>query len=270
MSDANNRIFSEEEVGRLLQLAIQQQEDDSEAKYNMDHGLSLAEVQRIAAEAGIDAKYVKRALRNLDAYQKTDIKPGIWGMPSKLEIDFTVPVLLNEDAMEAMLIEIRKSFKNTRGNFDKLKHSFSWTNKGSVASPVVVQAQPINEKTHIQIIERQDNPLVLSHLLGMILLFAGTIGSIAESNLKAFGVILSIFAALFFIARWICWKIYQKRHKILSELKDRIITIVEDFEEKPWSYADNEKADQHPELDLHEAEGYSTSSNIRDKKKTKT
>ena len=47
MQDSNKRTYNEEEVGRLLQLAIKRQEADSEVKYNLDHGLTIKEVKRI-------------------------------------------------------------------------------------------------------------------------------------------------------------------------------------------------------------------------------
>ena len=270
MSDTNQRIFSEEEVGKLLQLAIKEQEADSEAQYNMDHGLSLDEIRRLAAEAGIDGKYIQLALQNLDTYDKEGIKPGFWGIPSKIELNFTVAGLLNEDAMEKILVEIRKAFKNKRGNFDKLKNSFSWTNTGSGSSPAVVQAQPINGKTHITILEREDNPLILSHLIGLMLISVGTFASIINGSLVGFLAVSSIFTVLFFLARWICWTIYKKRHKALSDLKSKIIVAMDEFKERPWTYGDTNSEEAGPQINLEDAEGYTTTSPVSNKGKTKT
>lgn len=272
MRDSNNRIFSEEEVGRLLRIAIKQQEADAEARYNADHGMSLAEIERLAAEAGIDAKYIRVALQNLDVPEKETISPGIWGIPQTIEFKYQVPGKLNEDAMERILVEIRRAFKKSRGKFDTLKNSFEWTNSGSSAGSALVQAQPVNNSTHITIREKQDNPLVLSYLVPFMILVMGTIGSLAEGNPKAFAVILGIFSVLFFIMRWNCWRIYQKRHKVLSELRDKINLALEENREKDWSYADSPSTSvAGPELSLDATEGYTSAADARrTSNKTKT
>ena len=269
MRDSDNRIFSEEEVGRLLRIAIKQQEADAEAKYNTDHGLSLQEIERLASEAGIDAKYIRAALQNLDVPDEETISPGLWGMPLVIEFKYQVPGKLTEEAMERILGEIRRTFKKTRGKFDTLKNSFEWSNTHGTA---VVQAQPVNNATHITIKERQDNPLVLSYLIPFMLLLVGGIGSMAEGSLMAFSVILGIFAAMFFLMRWICWRIYQKRHTALSELRDKINLALEDTREKTWSYADDTNTESAgPQLSLDVAEGYQSEHETRiSSKKTKS
>ncbi|MEM8487906.1 MAG: hypothetical protein AAF564_20310 [Bacteroidota bacterium] len=272
MRDSDNRIFSEEEVGRLLRIAIKQQEADAEAQYNMNHGLSLEEIERLAAEAGIDAKYIRVALQNLDVPEKEAIKAGFWGIPQTIEFKYQVPGKLNEDAMERILVEIRRAFKKSRGKFDTLKNSFEWTNSGTGASPALVQAQPVNNNTHITIKERQDNPLVLSYLIPFLFLTIGTIASIAESNLSACFFISSNFSALFFLARWNCWRVYKKRHKVLSELRDKINLALEENREKAWSYGDTSSTNATgPSLSLDAAEGYEQERESRSSaKKTKS
>ena len=271
MNESNNRIFSEEEVGRLLRSAIKQQEEDSEAKYNADHGMTLEEVSRIAAEAGIDAKYIRRALLNLDIPEEEVLKPGFWGIPNVIEYKSQIPGLLNEDAMQRILGEIRETFKNPRGQFNTLKNSFEWTNQGSTGNPVLVQVQPVDGKTNILIRERQDNPLVLSYLLPFMFGPIALIATLVNGQYGGFAFILAAFLAIFMGIRWLLWKHYQKRHKVLTELRDTIHTAIEENQEKAWSYADVSDTSAPAKLSLDGVDTYSSeSTSDRTSKKTKT
>ena len=53
-------IFKGKEINALLQAAARLQEEDL-AKNDGGLGLSLAEVEEIAAESGIDPKYIRQA-----------------------------------------------------------------------------------------------------------------------------------------------------------------------------------------------------------------
>ncbi|MFK7848475.1 MAG: hypothetical protein AB8G77_24510 [Rhodothermales bacterium] len=256
MSDSQGRTFNEEEVSRLLQLAIQQQEADTEAKYNLDHGLSLEEIQRIAAEAGIDAKYIRHALQNLDKKEEPDIKPGFWGAPIALVYDTNVPGQLTEKVMVDILAEIRKEYKDTRGNFAKLKNSFEWTNAGaSSMSPSVVQAQPLNNATHLLIKERMDSFLALSYLPAGLALMLSTLIFLKEPTTTAFLVATIVTSVLFFSARWANWRNHKKRHKALTTLQNNITRVIEKNDSANWSYGDQTSA-RGSLLDLEESEGY--------------
>jgi hypothetical protein len=58
------RIYGDKEVGRLLERATELQQGNAPAGSS---GLTLAELEQIAAEAGIDPRYLRRAAQELEA-----------------------------------------------------------------------------------------------------------------------------------------------------------------------------------------------------------
>lgn len=61
---SEKRVYSEQETSAILQKAAKMQEASAEGAYTP--GITHDELERIAAEAGIDPKYVNKALENLD------------------------------------------------------------------------------------------------------------------------------------------------------------------------------------------------------------
>jgi len=65
---ADKRVFSEQETSQILQKAAKLQESSSEGTYTP--GVTREELERIAVEAGIDPKYVGKALLDLEEEPK--------------------------------------------------------------------------------------------------------------------------------------------------------------------------------------------------------
>ena len=88
MSDSTDtdRLFSEKEISTILERAadLQQTEDPSRTQ-----GLSLTELQQIAAGAGIDPKHVAAAVAELTI--SDDNVVNFWGGPATLTITRTIP-----------------------------------------------------------------------------------------------------------------------------------------------------------------------------------
>ena len=62
----DERVFSEQEVSQILRRAVQISEEDSSQAYVP--GITQSELERIAAEVGVDAEALSRAI--LEAGQK--------------------------------------------------------------------------------------------------------------------------------------------------------------------------------------------------------
>lgn len=64
---AGKRVYSEQETSAILQKAAKMQEASADGAYTP--GITQEELERIAAEAGIDPKFVVKALENLETEQ---------------------------------------------------------------------------------------------------------------------------------------------------------------------------------------------------------
>lgn len=254
MSDASKKKFTEDEVGRLLQLAIKRQEEVKDTHASLDHGLTLEEIERIAREVGIDPMHLNYALAHLD--DPTDEAPGFyfWGSPQILEFGAEVDGRLTEETMVDMLAAIRETFPKSRGNFEKLKNSFSWNN-----STITIEAQPLGEKTLLNLKEKMDGPIVGAHLwwilsllLGLMI-YVGTDTTLFTLSITA-GITGLLYAIGWYVNRTISEKKEQKIRGLLSRLRE--ISVVHN-QPATWSYADSAtNTSPTSKLDLEASKGY--------------
>ena len=103
----NERTYTEREIEALLERAahLQASADEDEG-----HGLTLAELEQIAAESGIDPKFLRVAAREA----KTGLSPhGVSGQTSThVFVERTVPGTLTDDEWETVVLRLRKQFSS--------------------------------------------------------------------------------------------------------------------------------------------------------------
>lgn len=80
------RRYSDKELALILKLAAERQAFSSELD---DRGLTLTEIQQIAAEAGIDPQHVAEAAAVLEA-QHGQRRLSLLGAPTRFVFDRTV------------------------------------------------------------------------------------------------------------------------------------------------------------------------------------
>jgi hypothetical protein len=105
------RRYGDEEVGLILKRAaeLQGQEPTAAAEGG---GLSLTELEEIAAEAGIDPSYLRRAADEVDTVAMPLRGEGmdrIAGAPLTLEFERTLTGELPEDGLEVLIPEIQSA-----------------------------------------------------------------------------------------------------------------------------------------------------------------
>ncbi len=275
MPDSYKKTFSEDEVGRLLQRAIERQEADR-VHVDFDQGLSLDEIQRIAEEVGIDPKYVQMAFLDMQSKKTEDEGPGFWGAPVRLELERTVPGHLNDHAIESMITAIRNGMPH-RGQFEKLNHSFEWSAQNSSGSRILVSAQRKGKNTKIKITDRLDGFLVLYHLWSFFPLFLGSLITFAKGNPNGLLFGLPLAGILFFIARWASTMHYKKTKGKHEKLLDKLAMLAgEQAQSSDWTYEEPESARRdatraQPRLDLDDSQAFqSKDSRPRNNTRTKS
>lgn len=258
----SNRKFSEEQVSQLLKLAIKRQEDDREATFDHNHGLTLEEVQRIAAEAGIDEKYVRFALMDLDGPEREEFKRGFWGAPMKVELEADIQGKLDDETILEISGLIRKHYKKGLGHLETFRNSFDWRNSASAGSTLFISAQPHGDVTRFTITQKMDEIFVLFHLWWLMFGPIGIMGTLVKQNIPAFLWIAGIVGALILIGRFGMWKIFKKREDNLRELLAEIVDVAEQgvSSGNDWSYSDTKSPStsksKDRKIDLEDASGY--------------
>ena len=122
---AQDRIYSEEEIGRVLKRAAEIQ---GKQPRTSGYGLSLAEIQELAADSGIDPELVTAAVSELKADQEA-LKKTIWGGPLSSTLIRSVEGQLSDDTWEEMLAMLRRTYKET-GETERRGTTRQWMSRG--------------------------------------------------------------------------------------------------------------------------------------------
>ena len=122
--DPGERQFSEREVARILKTAVVLQERRGAAA--AARGLSLAQLEEIAAEAGLDPALVRQAVAELDgaAGPGDEVNPFL-GAPHTIVVERVVSGVIDERASEALLDTVR-SVSSEVGQVSTLGRAFGW------------------------------------------------------------------------------------------------------------------------------------------------
>ena len=103
---STSRRFNEKEVALIIKRASELQQMESTAESST--GMSLAELEQVAREAGLDPELVRRAAVDLDT-RVTDQEPNRWaGAPTALRLERTIEGEVPADEYEPMVLEIQR------------------------------------------------------------------------------------------------------------------------------------------------------------------
>jgi hypothetical protein len=228
------RLYGEKEVARMLKRATELQREDP-VRPDPAEGLSLKELEEIAAEAGIDPRHLRRAAVELDTVRD---QPSQWatllGENPALSAGTVVAGELPQDAFE-LLIPIIQQTMREHGQPSLLGHTLTWQAEvGQKERSIQVMVASRDGQTTIQAEEH------LHRLAGAI--FGGGVGGGGTGVGVGFGLPLALnllgsplFAVAFPVgvtalawmgAREIFRRIVRKRRKVLGELVARLAAEV--------------------------------------------
>lgn len=167
MSDpiARPRRFDEREIARILERAAELQQR-APLEPTAATGLTLTELEQVAAEAGIDPRHVRAAASALE--QDAPVAGAVLGAPLRVELERTVDREVQPAAYEALAALIRDTLASP-GYPSTLGKGFEWAS----ANPqrvLRVTITPRAGRTTVRIEERFGN------LVGG--LFGGIVGGV--------------------------------------------------------------------------------------------
>ena len=228
------RRYSEKEVSLILRRATEIQRTEP-ASRDAD-GLTLAELEEIAAEAGIDGGYLRTAAAELESLQppstESMLQEVLAGAPFTIRLEKRIPGELPENRL-AELVPIIEMFSEGHGQASSVGHTLTWSSAtaGNTSSQQVL-VQSSHGETLIRIEERLGG--LAGALYGGILGGGGGLAIGAGSAIGALGSVFLAFvipAALvgssYMLTRWIFQAQVRRRRQKMEELMDQIASRVE-------------------------------------------
>ena len=126
MSEPQNlpRVYGDKEMGRILKRATELQHDEPSAPTS--GGVTLADLEEIAAEAGIDPKYLRRAAMEVDTgVADSSFWASVVGEDLMLTRDVTLPGELPDDGFERIVTAIQSQARE-HGQPSLLGRTLTW------------------------------------------------------------------------------------------------------------------------------------------------
>ncbi len=163
------RRYSDEETALILRRAAELQEPGGNSRPAA--GFTLAEIQQIAAEAGIDPACVTEATA-LISVQEPDRWARIVGAPTRFRYERTVSGELPDPAWAALVQEIRQAMRKP-GQVSHLPGALEWVDEGENGDLVRVGVTSGAGKTRVELRAQRANEasmfLILSPTAGVVL-----------------------------------------------------------------------------------------------------
>jgi hypothetical protein len=162
-----DRRFTDREFAVILRKATELQEA-GEGTAERTTGLTLREIQQIAAEAGIDADLIARAA---DAVSR-GAAPGegrrFWGPPGTFQLSAYIDRELSTDDLSRLMEVVRYEVRQP-GSVHEVLGSVAWKSDGK-ENAVEVRLTPRDGRTRIELLAEQTANKAMSYIL------AGTAG----------------------------------------------------------------------------------------------
>ena len=125
-SEGGRRRYSEEEVGLILRRATEIQRAEPTAPD--PEGLTLAELEEIASEAGIDPALLRRAATELHSLRPATAASRLAGAPLEIEIERVVEGEVPRDCLEELVPSIVAATPG-RGTASAVGRSLTWSSQ---------------------------------------------------------------------------------------------------------------------------------------------
>jgi hypothetical protein len=122
-----DRRYTEKEISAIFEKAASAQRSADDHP-SADKGLTLAELQKIGAEAGISAEFVTRAAAELDRTSGTGSQTETFlGLPLSAFYQIDIPDSFNDDDWDRLVVDLRQTFQ-ARGEISQDGSLREWRN----------------------------------------------------------------------------------------------------------------------------------------------
>lgn len=225
---ASPRRYDDEEIRRLLKRSSELQPAAGSPASGV--GLTLAELESVAAEAGLDVAALRQAAAELDAGGGAAATTGtlLAGAPLRLRLDRTLPFEVPAAAFDRLLPIIQETI-GARSQVSQVGRSLSWQTSDPESSRRLEVIVAVHDgQTTVRIVER------FGHLAGG--LFGGVVGGVGGASLGLYAALVStmgaplllaaipagVLAATYGSCRFGFRALVRRRARVLQRLLERI------------------------------------------------
>ncbi|GAB5520508.1 MAG: hypothetical protein RhofKO_27590 [Rhodothermales bacterium] len=252
-----DRVFSEQEIAQILQRAIERQEAEVEKRRARDHGLSLAELERLGSEVGISPEHLRAAASEVH-------RPGV---QRKHEVSDThnyverlIPGYLTDAAWGEIVTDLRHQLGvDTNDSISIIGNMHEWSHTSASGISTKATLAQRGNSVALRLSQRVGiaSPLTEGVMYGTIAaMFFGFITAAGmDFNFLQGTMLFSAFLVIFSVLIYtldVAWR--KKKHRQIEAIADRIETLV-DAESIPVATSTPTQATTaEPRIDLPDEE----------------
>ena len=220
------RVYTDKEISAVLKRAAELQRTQGPKATS---GLSLDELEQVAAEVGIDPDFVKAAALELEE-GRTEQTYHVLGAPTSLELERIVEGEMTDAKWEEAVGEIRRVF-GAAGETGQLGRTREWILRDHTGERIHLTVSPQNDNTEIRFVYRMTDWAAALHAPLTSIAVAPIILQFVLLNLNPLletGIALFILFAFHMLARFafgaLARKQERKARKLLARLEDLLAT----------------------------------------------
>lgn len=219
----HNRKYNEHEIRQLMRRATEKQRRSNEEDAA---GLSLEEIKRIAAEVGVNPKFVEMAAEELGDDSLTTKVSKVLGGSYELESKRRTPGVLDGKAMAAIAASIRQHSKSDAGHIETLGDSLHWrTSSGNINTRSLIVSDD-GGNCSISASAAYGGYAALLQMAPGFMTLIGIMMIAGKGELAPGIALLSIAAVLFVAMRFAYSSIARKMEKDSIELVDEVESAI--------------------------------------------
>lgn len=195
-----------------------------------EEGLTLEEIEQIAADSGIDPVYIREALAGGASPSDTKKKFHILGAPLSIEVGKEVPGSMSPEEWEQVVHEARRTMGKSGGMVQKLGNSLEWESPDKKFILTSLTATPSKDKTRFFVSSHFRKVAFLFYYVISVISLITLGGIISESNLEgtlASVIFLTSAVTLFTGTRFLFSKWVQSHRKKLEKMISRFEMILQ-------------------------------------------
>ncbi|MCK5489897.1 MAG: hypothetical protein KAI98_07905, partial [Gemmatimonadetes bacterium] len=151
----DQRLYNDETSGQVLRRAAELQHESNVPVHGGD-GLSAADLEQIANEAGIDPAFVRRAMVEVQVASPETERSPFLGEVKTLEMVEVLEGEVSPDSVDRMLEEVQRAFADG-GSVTRTGRSATWSASRTLAnsrlSSLVVAITARDGQTEVRITE---------------------------------------------------------------------------------------------------------------------
>lgn len=238
-SSSDELRFGADAAQAIFRRAAEHQEVAQAAARADADGLSLAELQSIGAEAGIDPAYIAAAAAEFSTPEPKDDTPWWHAGPDAIEAECVVPGLITDGPVWAAIVRELRSTFDTDGVATQLANTLEWTQGGESTRVTVT---PEQHGTRLRVVQSLRNAAQVGPTLGgsfgLTGLILGTLVAIGdfEPTITGLAVMFAVLGLICIGAGIPLYRAYARRQqRRLDGLMDRLELIA--LKEAPRSHS---------------------------------